>query len=164
MLKNDIEFYQIVEDIIKHKEFIKLKDELHHGISRLDHSINVAKISYYLAKKFNLKNYDEITRAALLHDFYLDKDIDGKTSIFSHAKLSAYNAVKYFDIDYKQYNVIESHMFPFNRVLPLYKESWIVNLSDKFSAVYECVRYKVPLKAGIASLFLINLLLQPIYK
>ena len=163
-MKDDLEFYQIIEDIIKHKEFIKLKDEQHHGISRLDHSINVAKISYAISKKLNIKNYEEITRAALLHDFYLDADIKGKSNLLSHAKLSAENSIKHFDINYKQYNVINSHMFPFGKTLPLYKESWIVNISDKTSAVYECIRYKVPLKAGIASLFLINLLLHPISK
>ncbi len=163
-MKKNIEFYGIIEDIIKNKEFIKLKDEPHHGISRLDHSFNVAKISYYIGKKLKVSNLEEITRAALLHDFFLDIDIKDGKNMLNHAKLAADNALKHFSIDKKQYRIIEAHMFPLNKKSPMYIGGWIVNISDKLSAIYEFTRYKAPLKAGIMSLFLFNLIISPISK
>ena len=72
-LKKTYEFNQIVEDILKHEEFLKLQHELHHGISRFEHSVRVAKMAYRMSKKLGM-DYERVTRAALLHDFYTDED------------------------------------------------------------------------------------------
>jgi len=68
------EFDSIINDIKNHPEFLKLKDEFHHGISRYEHSLRVSKMVYQMTKKLNL-NYERATRAALLHDFFFNEDV-----------------------------------------------------------------------------------------
>ena len=159
-LKKAYEFDQIVSDIANHEEFLALKHELHHGISRYEHSMRVAKMTYSVTKKAKL-DYERATRAALLHDFYTDKDSEGynsKDTFKVHPKIAAMNAKKYFDIDKKQENMIEAHMFPISAVNPKYKESWIVSVADKVVASHEMYRYKAQMVIGIWLIFLFNVI------
>ena len=73
-LEKTCEFEKIVKDIVNHEEFIALKHELHHGISRFEHSMRVAKMTYQITKKAHL-DYERATRAALLHDFFKTKHL-----------------------------------------------------------------------------------------
>lgn len=157
---NEIEFNNIVSDILKNDKFIQLKYEVHHGMNRLDHSLNVAKNTYKVAKKLNFKNYKEVTRAALLHDFFTIEDLNGHLQII-HPRVAVKNTKEFFELDERQENVILSHMFPLSTVMPKYKESWLVSTIDKLVAIQECARYKVPLQAGAFMLFVINFLTIP---
>ncbi len=161
-MEKNIELSSIINDIIKDKHFMKLKYENHHGISRLDHSLNVTKLAFLIAKKLRMKNISDVTRAALLHDFFVDEELQGKINFTSHPMKASENAFKYFKVNYKIKNAIEAHMFPMSTTFPKYKESWIVTLSDKLVAIYECTRYKAPLKVGIYTFFLINLMTMPL--
>ena len=40
------EFYEINKDIFENKEFNKLKNYKHHGITRYDHCFNVSYLTY----------------------------------------------------------------------------------------------------------------------
>lgn len=154
-VNKEVEFNNIVNDILKNDEFIKLKYEIHHGISRMQHSLSVAKLTYIICKKLHWKNYQETTRAALLHDYFLDCDVYGKKFV-NHPVVAMENAKKSFEINDFQANIIASHMFPTCKILPKYKESWLVSVADKVIALKECTRYKVPLTLGAAFLFFIN--------
>ncbi len=156
-MENEIEFNHIISDIIRNKKFIELKDENHHGISRLEHSLNVAHIVYYICKKLRMKNLVSATRAALMHDFFTSEDMNYKNSLVNHPAVACENAIKYFNINALEQNIIKSHMFPTGIEMPKYKESFIVTLADKLAAIYECTRYKVPLKTGIYLFFILNL-------
>ena len=159
-LEKTCEFEKIVKDIVNHEEFIALKHELHHGISRFEHSMRVAKMTYQITKKAHL-DYERATRAALLHDFYTDKDTEkynAKDTFKVHPKIALLNAQKYFDLDKKQANMIEAHMFPVCSVMPKYKESWIVTLADKLVASHEMYRYKAQMVIGIWLIFLCNVI------
>jgi len=159
-LKETYEFDSIVNDITNHPKFSLLKQELHHGISRYEHSLRVAKMTYRFSKKFHL-DYERATRAALLHDFYLNeetKDFSSHKTLVEHPEIALFNAKKCFDLDLKQENMIESHMFPLSRNIPRYKESWIVSLSDKIVATHEMYRYKASLMMGIYLIFLFNMI------
>ena len=151
----EVEFNNIISDILKNNEFIELKYENHHGISRMRHSLNVAKLTFKMCKVFNIKSIKETTRAALLHDFFKSCDIK-KIPFLEHPILADKNAKRIFDINDLQSNIIKSHMFPMCKVLPKHKESFIVSLADKIVALKECTRYKVPLSLGTAMLFLFN--------
>lgn len=155
-INKEIEFNNIINDILKNEKFIELKYEIHHGISRLDHSLNVARLTYLVCKKLHIKNYQEITRAALLHDFFKKNEID-KNSFLNHPLKAVRNAKNSFDISKVQENIIASHMFPVTKVFPKYVGSWIVSISDKVVAVKECAKYKVPLTIGAAFLFCMNM-------
>ena len=151
----EVEFYNIVNDILKNDEFIELKYEDHHGITRMRHSLNVAKLTFKLCKRFNVKNIKDTTRAALLHDFFKTNEIK-KCSFLEHPLLAANNAKRVFDINDFQSNIIKSHMYPMCKVFPKSRESYIVSIADKIVAIKECTRYKVPLTIGTAMLFFFN--------
>lgn len=145
MLKNisDEEYMFFVNDILDNKEFNKLDDIEHHGISRLDHSLRVSYYSYKITKLLKL-DYETTARAGLLHDFFLSdnnrKFKDKIVSTFVHPKYAVLNSKKYFYIDNLTENIIESHMFPIYKCLPKYAESWVVSLVDKVVATYEFSR------------------------
>ena len=154
------EFDIINSDILTNNNFRQLDNELHHGISRYGHSYRVATWTYKITKKLGL-NYKSATRAALLHDFYLNEDLDTKnsfTALFDHPSKALENASKAYNLTSLEANIIESHMFPFGYKLPKYKESWIVTLVDKSVALYEMYRYKLSLKLGIYLIFAFNMI------
>lgn len=153
-----MEFNNIISDILKHEAFLKLKNENHHGITRLDHSINVAKLTYYFAKKSRMKNYISVTRAALLHDFFSNDQLEGEIKVLNHPAVAAENAKKYFDISDLEYSMIKTHMFPMTFSIPKNKESWLLVSSDKLVASYEMLKYKVPQYTGMYYLLLINII------
>lgn len=154
-INKEVEFNNIISDILKNKEFIDLKYEIHHGISRLDHSLNVARLTYRACKRLHIKNYEEITRAALLHDFFKTNDVPEKCFL-NHPLKAMENSKNNFDISELQENIIAAHMFPVTKVLPKHVGSWIVSGADKVVAIKECTKYKVPLTIGAAFLFFMN--------
>lgn len=155
-IKKQIEFNNIIKDILKNQEIIDLRYEYHHGISRLDHSLNVAKLTFNICKLFKIKTIKETTRAALLHDFYRSFE---DSSFKGHPFVAAKNAKRVFNINEMQEDIIVKHMFPATIKLPKYKETWIVSASDKIAAIKECTRYKLPLQISIYSMFIFNFLI-----
>lgn len=155
-INKEVEFNNIISDILKNKEFIDLKYEIHHGISRLDHSLNVARLTYKMCKRLHVKNYEEITRAALLHDFFRTDDVPEKCFL-NHPLKAVECSKKNFEISDFQENIIAAHMFPVTKTIPKHVGSWIVSGADKAVAIYECTKYKVPLTIGAAFLFCMNL-------
>jgi len=154
------EFENLIKDIENNNNFKELDNELHHGISRYGHSYRVAKSVYKITKKLNF-NYEEATRAALMHDFYFDYQLEENTpmkNLIAHQNAAVLNASKYFELSDLQKNMIESHMFPLSKVLPKYKESICLTLVDKGVALYEQQRYKIGMKLGVYLLFLFNML------
>lgn len=157
-MKKELEFNKIVNDILKCNEFINLKYELHHGMTRLDHSLNVAHLSYDIARSLKSKKVKEITRAALLHDFFFDSEIN-KFSFINHPEYALKNAKKYFNLSSVEENIIISHMFPISKYVPKHKESVLVSLVDKLVAIKEMTKYKVPLTIGTTFIFLFNFMI-----
>ena len=155
-INKEVEFNNIISDILKNKEFIDLKYEIHHGISRLDHSLNVARLTYKMCKRLHVKNYEEITRAALLHDFFRTEDVPEKCFL-NHPLKAVECSKKNFEISDFQENIIAAHMFPVTKNIPKHVGSWIVSGADKAVAIYECTKYKVPLTIGAAFLFCMNI-------
>ena len=155
-INKEVEFNNIISDILKNKEFIDLKYEIHHGISRLDHSLNVARLTYKMCKRLHVKNYEEITRAALLHDFFRTEDVPEKCFL-NHPLKAVENSKKNFEISDFQENIIAAHMFPVTKTIPKHVGSWIVSGADKAVAIYECTKFKVPLTIGAAFLFCMNI-------
>jgi len=159
-LEKNQEFQKIVQDILEHDQFQALDNELHHGISRYGHSLRVAKATYQISKKLNW-DYERVTRAALLHDFFLNYQLENyniaETWCF-HPMVALENSKKYFDLDARQENMIVSHMFPSSKVMPKYKESWLVSFVDKGVSFYEMYRFKASLVLGVWTIFLFNML------
>ena len=134
----DEEFESIVSPILEIEEFNQLKFIRHHGITRYDHCMRVAYISYKITKAMRL-DYKQVTEAALLHDFFLD-EVDHENRVERlrhHPEVAVKNASKYFDLTDMQIDIIRTHMFPVTFTPPKYLESWIVDFADDVSALYE---------------------------
>lgn len=139
------EYYEIVNEILNHEEFIKRKNYMHHGkISVYDHSLKVSIMAYKISKKLKIGDYKKAAIGGLLHDFYYKPWQNNKNKKplfkkhgFTHAKEALENSKKYFPnyIDEKTSNIILRHMFPLNIMPPKYKESWIVTIADKIVSI-----------------------------
>lgn len=141
-MKIDFENYEyksIVEDILKNREFNKLKDIPHHKTTRLEHSKRVSYLAYKICKKLNL-DYVSAARGGLLHDFFNNTySIENTNKLLkNHPKIASSNAKKHFKLNKKEINIIESHMYPISlKRKPKYKESYVVLLVDKIVWAYE---------------------------
>ena len=137
----DNEYNDIVKDILDNKEFNKLKEYKHHGITRYDHVLRVSKWTYKVSKKWKL-DYVSATRAGLLHDFFFVNNQEVKLSyrikvLFIHPKMALEKSKKYFKLNKKEERIILSHMFPVGLCIPLSLEGWIVNIADDIASIYE---------------------------
>ena len=130
----------IVKPILENEEFLKRKNYPHHyQESVYDHVLRVSYDCYRIGKKWKM-DYKALAIAGLLHDFY-DKpwqsDFEKKPLFqkhgFVHAEQARMNALKYFPdlMNDKIGDMIKTHMFPLNKRIPRYKESWILTLVDK---------------------------------
>jgi len=138
------EYYNIVKEILNHEEFLKRKNYEHHfNESVYDHVLRVSYDCYKIGKKLKL-DYKALAIAGLLHDFY-DKpwqECFEKTKFFEkhgfvHAEQARKNSIKYFPhlVDEKVASMIKTHMFPLNKNLPRYKESWLLTFIDKVDSM-----------------------------
>ena len=134
------EYLSIVKPILENEEFLKRKNYPHHyQESVYDHVLRVSYDCYRIGKKWKM-DYKALAIAGLLHDFY-DKpwqsDFEKKPLFqkhgFVHAEQARMNALKYFPdlMNDKIGDMIKTHMFPLNKRIPRYKESWILTLVDK---------------------------------
>lgn len=136
-------FLEIARPILEHSEFQKLKGIRHHHGSVYEHCLKVSYLAYRIAIKFRLDVVSTI-RGALLHDFYLykfkkreNKNIlaEGYRHSRNHPKIAKENALKYFQLNEKEIDIILSHMFPVG--LPKTPEAWVTTWADKFLAIAE---------------------------
>ena len=137
---NDVEFADIISNILSNKRFLNIKKCRHHGITRYEHSMRVAYYSYLITKKLKL-NYVETARGGLLHDFFITdelEEIEQRVSAFVHPYKALKNACDNFDLTELEKDIIINHMFPtLPHKIPKYLESWIVSIVDKIVATYE---------------------------
>lgn len=142
-------FNDLISDYNDHPMVKKMKTFIQHGdTTTYDHCHRVAKLSYWINSKFHLHaNEKELIPAALLHDFFLyDWHKEPKTPVrkltskhgFTHSKVAADNAKKFFDINDKMHSIIVSHMWPLNITkVPKSREAVILCIADKFIALKE---------------------------
>ncbi|KUO66388.1 MAG: phosphohydrolase [Gracilibacter sp. BRH_c7a] len=141
--KYDNCFLDVAAPIIKHEEYQKMKHIPHHHGCVYDHCLDVAYFSYKIAHRFGL-DVESTIRGALLHDFYLykfkkgkDKNIlmEGYRHSRNHPQIAIDNALKYFQLNDKEIDIIQNHMFPLG--FPRSSEAWITTLADKTLAIAE---------------------------
>lgn len=157
---NDLEFNCLIKSIINNQEYQKTKSICHHGITRYNHSMRVAYYTYKITKLLHL-DYEDSTKAALLHDFFTD-EVSNKNIVArlrQHPDCAVKNATKYFDLNEKQIDIIKTHMFPVTFTPPKYLESWIVDIVDDVAAIYE-EGYNISTKFNTATTFLFILVIN----
>lgn len=140
--ENEPEFFEIIKEIYEKEEFQSMAQFIQHAnITRVQHIMSVAYISYTIAKEKEL-DYVRTTRGAMLHDlFYYDWHVPGDGSHrlhgYRHPGFALKNARALFTLSEMEENIIKRHMWPLTPTPPKYKESWIVCLSDKYCAHQE---------------------------
>lgn len=167
-IQYDQNYMSIVQDILNSKEFQKIDNIEHHGLTRMDHSIKVSYYAYKIAKKMHL-NYESVARGGLLHDFFLSNEdrttFERFISTFTHPKKALKHADIIFELNELEKDIIVGHMFPINFHVPKSCEAWIVNIVDKCIGTYElATNYKLKFSyaANLYTIFIINLLLKTI--
>lgn len=133
-------FLQEIKKIIYTEPFLELKKYRHHAnISTYTHAIRVAYLSYCFAIKHRWKvNYQELIRAALLHDLYFydwhHKDNGVHLHGLFHPKTAIENAKHFYQVSKRECRHMKHHMFPLTLIPPFTKEGWIICICDKKAA------------------------------
>lgn len=145
----DKEYIEIVSELFKQEKVQKMKQyRQHHSVSCFDHCLYVSYNTYLICKKSNL-DYVSAARAGLLHDLFLydwrlpHKNLPIKSKhAFAHPKIALMNSAKLFELNEKEKDIIVKHMWPVTLLaFPKYKESFIITLVDKYSAIKSCIEY-----------------------
>ena len=147
--KNE-EFQTIIKELITNETVQQMKNyKQHYETTCFEHCYTAAYYCYLICKKYHL-DYRSATRAAMLHDLFLydwrksqrDVEIEGLHA-FVHPKIALQNASKIFDLNDKEKDIIVKHMWPLTLPFPKYRESFIITLVDKYSALHESfIHYK----------------------
>ena len=141
-------------DVILSPQMEPLKVYIQHGkTSVFEHSLSVAKHSllyaHFLERRFGLKcDRTSLVRGALLHDYFLydwhDKEVPGRRIHgFTHPGTARKNAVRDFEMNTKEQDIIAKHMFPLTIIPPRHRESCIVCIADKWCAICETFKIDV---------------------
>lgn len=144
----DNEFQNILNDLLLNEKVNQMKKyRQHYDVSTFEHCYNVAFINYKICKKLNL-DYVAATRAGMLHDLFLydwrekrPHDRWSDLHAFKHPKIALENAKQVCKLTTKEEDIILKHMWPVTLKLPQYKESYIITIADKYSAILEGIRY-----------------------
>ena len=140
----DKEYIEIVSELLKNEKVLKMKlYRQHHNISCFDHCLFVSYNTYLICKKHKL-DYISAVRAGLLHDLFLydwRKRENGRKGLhaFTHPKEALKQALTITELNDKEQDIIENHMWPVTPKFPRYKETYIITLVDKYSAVAEAL-------------------------
>lgn len=170
-------FESLVSDILENEYFLETKKDLHHGTSKYEHSLRVAKLSYKLSKIFK-SDIKYTTRAGLLHDFFLGtRKAKEENSYLNHPITASINAKKYFNVTELEAEAIKTHMFHhilLKKVLPFInhkekasikefkpksKEGWIVCVSDLIISAIELERFQFTYVANVALILIFNIIM-----
>ena len=142
---NNIKVYN---EIINSESFKQEMNYKQHGeISVYEHSISVAKTCLKIAEQMKIDvDKNSLIKGALLHDYFLydwhKKEAYHRLHGPRHPKFARDNAMRDFNLNSIEENMILSHMFPLGYVIPKYKESIILCIADKICATNETVSSK----------------------
>ena len=132
-----------IDYLSQSKSFINMRKYIQHGHTDcLLHSIAVAHLSLSIANYFNVKlNKRSLITGALLHDYYLydwhEPNRSHRFHGFIHPKIALANAMREWELNDTEADIITKHMFPLIPALPRYKESILVCIADKICSVTE---------------------------
>ncbi|MDD5712434.1 MAG: HDIG domain-containing protein [Smithellaceae bacterium] len=135
------EYEQIIKPLLDTPEVKRLAEfRHHHSKNRLEHSLEVAWLSYVVAKKMELDQH-ACVRGALLHDLFFYNWIQDKAKWhgFRHPNTSLENARRITDLSPVERDIIKKHMWPLTFTPPRYRESWLVCLADTFCGIRDCI-------------------------
>ena len=134
-------------DILVTESFQSEENYIQHGeITCYEHSLAVAYMCVYFARKFRLRlDLRSVVRGALLHDYFLydwhDDEAWHRLHGYHHARTSLITASRDFPLNRIEKQIIYRHMFPLNITrFPNCKEVALVCATDKVCATIETIR------------------------
>ena len=135
--------WSLYQKLIRRTRIMELDNYIQHGTtSTLKHTIAVTYYSLLFIKRFHIRcNEESLIIGALFHDYFLYdwhvKDRTHRWHGFFHPKTAYENAIRDFEINEIETDIIRKHMFPLTVMLPRYKETVVVSLVDKICSTYE---------------------------
>lgn len=138
-----MEMCRLGEDVLDSESMQSLRTFIQHGVvTRYEHCLSVCYLALRIAERLGIEvDKRSMVRGALLHDFFMyDWHDPGNLRLlhgFTHAREALSTAQKQFELNDIERDVIRKHMFPLNIALPRYRETVIVTIADKVSAVLE---------------------------
>ena len=148
--ENEPGFFALVRDIWEHPKFQSMSQYIQHAdITRVQHIVSVAYLSWLEATERRRLNVTATARGAMLHDlFYYDWHTAGdgthRLHGYRHPGFALKNARALFTLSDKESGIIKRHMWPLTPTPPNSREGLIVSLSDKYCATQEILIYKSP--------------------
>lgn len=138
-------YYRMIEDLLELPEVQQLKQYRHHIMTtRFQHSLNVSYYNYKLCRMFRL-DARSAARAGLLHDLYFydtkqyTKSVHPLRHSHYHPALALENARMLIQVNDREQDMIEKHMWPVTAQRPSYAETYLITFVDKYCALIEFV-------------------------
>ncbi|MBA3943600.1 MAG: HD domain-containing protein [Herpetosiphonaceae bacterium] len=117
----------LINDLLEDPKVQETQTHMHHSISKHDHLLRSARISYKLARVMKA-DIATCVRAAMIHD------IDSRLgTLTTHGGIAARWAAAHGE-SYAVCHAIETHMYPFSP-RPRTREAWVVSLADKAASL-----------------------------
>jgi uncharacterized protein len=137
------EYSKMAEEIAAAPVVQQMKTYNHHSHTNCyEHSVHVSYYNYLICKKLGWDTQAAV-KAGLLHDLFL-YDWHGRKPEpgerrhgFEHPTKALRNAQKNFPITRKEGDMIVKHMFPLTVTPPMYKETFVIVMTDKFCSTCE---------------------------
>lgn len=141
----ETEYYILIADLLALEEVKALGDFRHHIMTtRFQHCLNVSYYNYRLCRLLRLDAVSA-ARAGLLHDLYhydTKRYHQGNHTLGHssyHPMKALENAQQLIEMNDRERDMIEKHMWPVTHRRPKYAETYIITLVDKYCAVIEFV-------------------------
>lgn len=136
------EYEQYIKPLLEDEKVKQMEQFIQHGNTTcFKHCEMVARQSAKMAYKYRVKvDMKSLIRGAMLHDYFLYDWHDEKLSNlhgYHHPRIALNNAMKDFELNEIERDIIKKHMFPLTIYLPRYKESILVSLADKYCTLKE---------------------------
>jgi glycyl-tRNA synthetase beta chain/uncharacterized protein len=129
-----------IRDLVSHPKVVETRYLMHHNVSKQEHLLRSAKISYRIAPMFGADRRI-CARAALLHD--LDSRLG---TLRNHGHVAARVAAQMGEPE-PVCRAIVPHMFPLGPA-PTSREGWVLVLADKLASLYDVTHFMLGLFTG----------------
>lgn len=137
------EFYSHIAELLENDLVIELDQYIHHYCyTRLKHSLDVAYISFMIARVLHWDSRST-ARAGLLHDLFFydwrEEAFEDTNHVKNHPQVALENARSICELDAREEDIILKHMWLATARPPRYKEGFIVTFVDKYCASRELI-------------------------
>lgn len=139
------EFELIIKELIENETVQQMKNYRQHcDTNCFEHCYTASYYCYNICKKFKL-DYKSAARAAMLHDLFLydwrDPSSHKRWHAFNHPRTAYENALKLFELNDIEKDIILKHMWPTTVIPPKYLEGFVLTIVDKYCAIEETMSY-----------------------